>query len=139
MKAGPVLAAALAFLFTAGCASLTVPGRKLAAADGLYQTGKYAAAAAAYRKLLQEGAGPAAAGARFGLASALAAADNPQRNYAQALREFEEFLKLHPAHPKARQARDWRQALRALDQAVKSLDELRRLDMSHEEKRKGGK
>lgn len=138
MRTGPALAAC-AFLFMAGCASLSAPGRKLTAADDMYGAGKYGAAAAAYRKILQEGPGPVAAEARFGLASALAAADNPQRNYAQALREFEEFLKFHPNHPKARQARDWRQALRALEQANKSLDELRRLDVSHEQKRKGGK
>lgn len=137
MRTGPVIAAAFAFLFlSAGCASLSAPGRKLAAAKDLYEAGKYSGAAAAYRKILQEGPAPAASEARFGLAATLAAGDNPQRNYAQALREFEEFLKLHPAHPKARQARDWRQVLRALEQVNKNIDELKRLDISHEEKRK---
>ena len=137
MRTGTAIAAAFAFLFlSAGCASLSAPGRKLAAANELYEAGKYGGAAAAFRKIIQEGPGPAAAGARFGLAATLAAGDNPQRNYAQALREFEEFLKLHPGHPKARQARDWRQVLRALEQVNRNIDELKRLDISHEEKRK---
>jgi len=139
MRTSASIAVSFAFLFlSAGCASMSAPGRKLAAANGLYEAGKYGGAAAAYRKIFQEASGPAAAEARFGLAATLAAGDNPQKNYAQALRAFEEFLKLHPGHPKARQARDWQQVLRALEQVNKSIDQLKRLDISHEEKRKKG-
>lgn len=130
-------AAAAAFLLLAGCATLSAPGRELSAAHGLYSAGKYSGAAAAYRKIIQAYPGTnAAADARFSLAETLAAADNPQRNYGLALRELEEFLKLHPRHPKARRARDWRQVLRTLDQLNRSIEELKKLDVRHEEKRK---
>jgi TolA-binding protein len=77
-----------------------------------------------------------AAEARYSLALTLAFYDNPQKDYPQALQEFEEFLKLYPDHEKAQEAQNWRQVLKILDHLNKSIEELQQLDIKHEEKRK---
>ena len=132
-------------LAVAGCGLVTQAGRDLANADALFEKGKYAEALDLYRKTLSL---PHSAGrdaeARFAIASTLAFYDNPQKNYVQALEAFEEFLKRHPNHEKAAEALNWKHALKTLveetrecEHLKKNIEQLKRLDIRHEEKRKG--
>ena len=65
----------------------------------------------------------------------LAYYDNPRRDYAQALRTFEVFLRRFPRHPRAPEARNWRAILTAILELQKNIEELRRIDVMHEKKR----
>ncbi len=127
----------LSLILFSSCAALTVPGREVRSADNLFKEKRYNDAVAAYRKVLRDYPGSSsAADARYNLALALAFYDNPQKDYPQALQEFEEFLKLYPDHEKAQEAQNWRQVLKTLERLNKSIEELQQLDIKHEEKRK---
>jgi TolA-binding protein len=116
---------------------MTVPGREVRTGDGLFREKRYSDAVTAYRRVLHDYPGSSsAADARYRLALTLAFYDNPQKDYPQALQEFEEFLKLYPDHEKAQEAQNWRQVLKTLDHLNKSIEELQQLDIKHEEKRK---
>lgn len=118
------------------CAVMTIPGREVRTADSLFMGKQYNDAITAYRKVLHDYPDSSwAADARYSLALALAFYDNPQKDYQQALQEFEEFLKLYPEHEKAQEAQNWRQVLKTLDRLNKSIEELKQLDIKHEEKR----
>ncbi len=135
----------LCALLMTGCAIFSSgPYADFRNADSLYKEKKYSEAAASYKKALKDSTNPKLiAKARFGLARTLAYYDNPQRDYAQALLEFEEFLRSYPDHEKAADAQNWRAVLKALHEARKendnlnkSIEQLKRLDVRHEEKRK---
>ena len=112
------------------CAVVTKPGRDLSAAENLARDGSYARAAAMYQNVIREHPGSRwEADARFGLGSLLVSHDNPQRNYSGALRQFELFLKLSPQDPRADEARNWRQVL-------KTIEQLKHLDIRHEKRRR---
>ncbi len=116
---------------------MTIPGREVRTADSLFREKQYSNAISTYRKVLREYPdSSSAADARYNLALALAFYDNPQKDYPQALQEFEEFLKLYPNHERAQEAQNWRQVLKTLDRLNKSIEELQQLDIKHEEKRK---
>lgn len=120
-----------------GCASLTPPDRELMVADGLVAQKKYTEAVSAYRTIIKNNSDPEiSAEVRFRLAYILISHDNPQPDYPKALQEFEEFLRLYPAHEKAEEAKTWRQALKTIERLNKNIEELKRLDIRHEEKRK---
>ena len=122
-----------------GCATLANIGRSpdLRAADTLFSERKYGEASAAYRALLRTNSGNStAAAARYSLAYTLAYYDNPQRDYGQALVEFEEFLRLYPDHRKAQDAKNWRQVLKTVETLNKSIEQLKKLDKELEKKRK---
>jgi outer membrane protein assembly factor BamD (BamD/ComL family) len=124
-------------MLLSSCAVMTVPGREVRTADSLFKEKRYNEAVTAYRKVLRDYPGSSsAAEARYRLALTLAFYDNPQKDYAQAQQEFEEFLKLYPVHKKAQEAQNWRQVLKTLDHLNKSIEELQQLDIKHEEKRK---
>ena len=119
------------------CAFLTAPGRQLREADFFFRENKYHDAVARYRTVIRDNPDSSwAADAQFRLAAALAHYDNPQRDYSQALREFEEFLRLYPEHAKVNEAQNWLQVLKTLDHLNKNIEQLKRLDIKHEEKRK---
>ena len=119
------------------CAVLTAPGRELREADAFFKENKYSNAVAQYRTVIRDYPDSRwAADAQFGLAATLAHYNNPQRDYAQALREFEEFLRLYPGHAKTEEAQNWQQVLKTLDRLSKNIEQLKRLDVKHEEKRK---
>jgi len=119
------------------CTVLTAPGRQLREADIFFRENKYHDAVARYRTVIRDHPDSSwAADAQFGLAAALAYYDNPQKDYSQSLREFEEFLRLYPEHAKVDEAQNWRQVLKTLDHFNKNIEQLKRLDIKHEEKRK---
>ena len=112
------------------CAVFTKPGRDLSMAENLVRDRSYARAAAMYQNVIREHPGSRwETDARFGLASLLVSHDNPKRNYSRALRQFDLFLKLSPQDPRADEARNWRQVL-------KTIDQLKRLDIRHEKRRR---
>ncbi|HAR41605.1 MAG TPA: hypothetical protein DCS07_03070 [Bdellovibrionales bacterium] len=137
MKLLSATAALCAIMLLSSCAALTPTGRKVREADGLFQDRKYSDAAASYRRVIREHSGSTStAEARFNLARTLAWHDNPQRDYAAALQEFDEFLRAFPDHALAHEARNWRLVLKTVDDLKKSLDQLKKLDIKHEERRK---
>jgi tetratricopeptide (TPR) repeat protein len=125
-----------AFLLSS-CAFLTGPGRDVHAANELVQNKKYGEAVSLYRKVIRERPDSSmVADARYGLATTLAWYENPQRDYTQALQEFDEFVKLYPGDSRIRDAQNWRHVLRTLHELSKSIEQLKRLDMRHEERRR---
>jgi outer membrane protein assembly factor BamD (BamD/ComL family) len=131
----------------AGCAIFAKkPGPELSAADSFFQERRYTEALTGYRKVLSRPRSSEhdVAAARYAIAFTLSYYDNPHKNYAQALEEFEEFLRLYPNHEKAAEALNWKNVLKTLleekrecEQLKKKIEELKRLDIRHEEKRKG--
>jgi len=83
----------------------------LLAAQKLVQGAKFVDAVSAYRRILQEyPATEWAPDAKYGIALVYASADNPQRDYAAAATEFDQFLSLYPSNKRAAEAKSWRQA-----------------------------
>ncbi len=148
-KTASILLLFLCCCTLANCGALmwTGPGAEFRRARDLFTEKKYTEAADTYRKLLKDSPKSSwAADARFGLASTLAYHDNPQRNYAQALQEFEEFLKLYPGSKKADEAQNWKHVLKIVvetrkenERLTQNIEQLKRLDVRHEEKRRRGK
>ena len=105
---------------------------------------KYLKAIAAYRKIAGESPhSPLAADSLFEAAHLQAFYDNPQKDYAQALAGFDEFLKRFPKHVKARDAKNWRVVLKTIVDTKKenerlrqSIEQLNKLDIRHEERRR---
>ena len=127
-----------------GCAGVFGgPGADVRDADSLAKSKKYTEAVATYQKVLREHPDTSqAADATFNLAVVLSSYDNPRRDYALALQEFEEFLKSYPDHKRAHEANNWRQALKTLMETIKdnerlkkNIEQLKRLDVRQEEKR----
>jgi outer membrane protein assembly factor BamD (BamD/ComL family) len=117
-------------------------------AENLFNQRKYSDAVNAYRKILRASPAPrsaVAANAQYGVAFTLAYYDNPQRNYAQAIQELDEFLRLYPDNARVRDAQNLRFILKSFIDVKKenehlnnSIEQLKKLDIRHEERR-GGK
>lgn len=132
--AATILAAAL---FCSACAPVTRQGRELDTANNLFAEKRYADAMSTYRSVIRNNPDPRTdAEARFRLAYALSFYENPQPDYAKSIQEFEEFLRLYPEHEKAADAKNLRHILRTLERLNKNIEELKKLDIRHEEKRK---
>jgi len=126
----------------------TGPAAENQTAEILFTEKKYDEAISVYRKVLAADPAPSAedaANASFGLAYTRAFYDNPQRNYPQALQEFDEFLKQYPDNARSHEAQNWRSVLKIIVEArkenehlSKSIEQLKKLDIRHEERR-GGK
>lgn len=107
---------------------------------------KYPKAIAAYNKIAASSPqSPLAADSLFEIAYLHAFYDNPQKDYAQALALFDEFLKRFPKHDKSQDARNFRTILKTLldtkkenEQLRESIDQLNKLDIRHEEQRRKG-
>ena len=138
----------IAVILLSGCATTppAVPGP-----DADYQDAavfakekKYLKAIAAYRKIADESPhSTLAADSLFEAAYLLAFYDNPQKDYAQALAGFDEFLKRFPKHAKAPEAKNWHIVLKTIVDTKKenerlreSIEELNKLDIRHEERRR---
>jgi outer membrane protein assembly factor BamD (BamD/ComL family) len=109
-----------------GCARI-IGGQdtELYRAEGLLKERNYPEAITAYREIAKDAASPErAANAQFSLASALAYYDNPQKDYALALQEFDQFLKLYPDDEKAQEAQQWSSLLRMIVELEKENENL---------------
>ncbi len=114
-------------------------------ADRLFQDKKYSDAAEAYDKIVKESpASERGARALYSLALVHANYDNPQKDYAQALQDFDDFLRLYPANEKALEAQNWKFILKTVldlkkenGRLLQSINELKQIDIRHEERRKG--
>ncbi len=123
---------------------LAAPERDMQKAVSLEQDKKYADALTVYRQIVTDyPKSPVAADALFAIARLDAFYDNPQKDYTQALAEFEDFDKRYPEHEKAQEARNWQAILKlVLDtkkenaRLRKNIDELEKVDIQHEEKRR---
>jgi outer membrane protein assembly factor BamD (BamD/ComL family) len=131
-----------------GCIHIWTPTAQvteLQNADNLFDQKKYSDAVTAYRKILKASPAPrpaVAANAQYGVALTLAYYDNPQRNYAQAIQELDEFLRLYPTDSRVSEVQNLRFILRSLidvkkdnEHLNKSIEQLKRLDIRHEERR----
>ena len=110
----------------AGCARI-IGGQdtELYRAEGMLREKNYPDAITAYREIAKETDSPErAANAQFSLALALAYYDNPQKDYALALQEFDQFLKLYPDAEKAQEAQQWRSLLRIIVELKKDNEDL---------------
>ncbi len=135
---------ALAFLVAlSGCAAIL--SGDIDKAESLYQQKKYAEALKSYKQVVAHSlSSRQQAEARYSIALIQASYDNPQRSYSHAVESFDEFLKLYPDHEKADEAMNWKNTLKLLldekrecEQLKKNIEQLKKLDIRHEEKRKG--
>ncbi len=137
----------LAVIWLSGCATTSVvngPERQFQDAAVSVKEKRYKEAVAAYKKIMADSPdSPLAADALFQLALVYAHHDNPQRDYVQATRAFAEFVKRYPDNARAEEAQTWVSVLKAYQELKKkneslgkSIEELKRLDIRHEQKRK---
>jgi outer membrane protein assembly factor BamD (BamD/ComL family) len=142
--------ALLAVILLSGCATTpqipvaTGPETDYQNAAVFAKEKKYSDAIAAFRKIADEKPrSPFAADSLFEAAYLQAFYDNPQKDYAQALASFEEFLKRFPKHEKSSEAKNLRMILKTIVDTMKeneqlrtSIEELNKLDIRHEEMRR---
>ncbi len=103
----------------------------------------YPEALAVYRKIVMDyPQAPLAADALFAIAHLHAFYDNPQKDYAQALADFEDFNSRYPNNEKAQEAKNWQAVLKLMLDTKKenirlhkSIDQLEKEDIRHEERR----
>ncbi len=139
------LAGGCAGLFPSGQDDLTAPGVMSAEAKKMLNEYKYPEAVAAYQKIIQAYPNSEwAANAIFNIATAFVSVQNPQKDYAQALTHFEDFLYQYPQHERAADAKNWRQAIKVVldakkenERLLKNIEQLKQLDMRQEQKRLG--
>jgi len=150
MKRSITVLTLLAF-FAGGCAGLLTGGRekvptlKSAEARQLQKDRKYPESIAAFQKIIEEYPNSDwAANSIYSIATAYVSAENPHKDYAQALIHFERFLNLYPQHERAADARNWRQAIKVIldakkenERLLKNIEKLKELDMRQEQKRLG--
>lgn len=138
MKRSALALMLVSAMLLSACASLTGPWRDVRAANNLVESKHYSEAVAAYRQIIREHPDSSStADARYGLATTLAWYENPQRDYNQALLEFDEFVRLYPDDSRYRKAQNWRHVLRTLHDLSKSIEQLKQIDIRHEKKRRG--
>jgi len=123
----------------------SVEATELQNAGNLLSQRKYREAENAYRKILTSSPAPAAdeaAEAHYAIAVILTYNDNPHRNYAQAIRELDDFLRLHPGDTRVRDAQNLRFMLKTIidikkenERLSKSIEQLKLLDIRQEELR----
>ena len=113
-------------------------------AEDAVQAKQYHEALDYYGKIVsQSPSSPLAADALYEMAVIHTLRDNSHRDFAQALRLFEDFVKKHPDHLKYREAQAWVYVLkytldlrRENEVLKKNIEQLKRLDIRHEERRK---
>jgi len=139
----------IAIILLSGCATgrvVTGPEQQFQAAEVCVKEKKFKEAAATFRKIAADAppASPLAADALFELALVHANHDNPQRDYVQAIQTFEQLIKRHPDYSKIPEAQIWISVLKTVqdlkkenEKLIESIEQLKRLDIRHEERRKG--
>jgi len=137
----------LAILGMSGCATMGAlkgPSKDMDDAALLVREKKFPEAVAVYKKIqLESPRTPLAAEAMYEAALLHASADNPQRDYQQAIRLFEDFLKQYHGNKRAHEARTWISQLKTIQDLKKEnerlkmdIEQLKQLDIRHEERRK---
>ena len=137
----------LAVILFSGCATtrvVTGPEKQFQDAAISVKEKRFKEAAAACNNIMADSPdSPLAADALFEVALINAHHDNPQRDYAQAIRTFAEFLKRNPDNRRADEARTWISVLKTVQELKKqnehlnvSIEELKQLDIRHEKKRR---
>jgi outer membrane protein assembly factor BamD (BamD/ComL family) len=112
-------------------------------ADRFFREKKYSEAIAAYDKIAKDSPrSELGARALYDAAFTRAFYDNPRKDYVLALQGFDEFLRVYPDNERAHDARNWRSVLKMVQELKKenehlinSIEELKRIDIRHEEKR----
>lgn len=138
----------IAVIALAGCVAFkspSVPDEDFQAAAAALKEKKYPEAVSAYKKILAESPqSERSADALFQLAYIQTLYDNPQRDYIKALQSFDEFIKRYSQHEKIQDAENWHAVLRTVldlkkenDRLHKNIEQLKKLDIRHEEKRIG--
>lgn len=138
----------IAVIVLAGCAELKVPSASdedFQAATAAVKEKRYPEAVTIFKNILvQSPQSGTAAEAQFQIAYVQTLYDNPQKDYAKAIQSFDEFIKRYPGHARYQEAENWRFILRTIldlkkedDRLHKSIEELKKLDIRHEEKRRG--
>lgn len=123
-------------IFLSSCAFIT-GNQDISLADALFEKKHYSEATDTYRKFLRENPNSLyASDAQYNLAKILITADNSKRDYVQALHEFETFYKLYPKDVRNLEVQNWIAVLKVLNKRSKSIEQLRRLDVRHEERRR---
>jgi outer membrane protein assembly factor BamD (BamD/ComL family) len=105
---------------------------------------RYHEAVAIYSKIARESAGSRrGADALFAAATARVSADNPYKEYALALQEFDQFIQRYSDNEKVREARNWRSFIKTIidlkkenEQLNGSIEQLKKIDIRHEERRR---
>lgn len=137
----------LAVIWFSGCAATSVvtgPEKQFQDATISVKEKRYNEAVAACNKIMAEAPdSPLAADALFEIALINVHLDNPKRDYVQASRMFAEFAKRYPDNRRADEALTWISVLKTVQELKKqnerlneSIEELKQLDIRHEEKRK---
>ncbi len=144
-----VIALLLALVVSMGCQTVgthqTTTAPMVAEAQKLIKSRKYTDALSTLEQaLLEEKGSEAAPEIKYLIATIHVAADNPQRDYAQAFTEFDAFVHLYPDHERAVEAKNWRQAIKVLldarkenERLHKNIEGLKELDLRQEQKRLG--
>jgi TolA-binding protein len=138
----------IAIILLSCCATghvVTGPEKQFQGAAVCVNEKRYKEAAAAYRKIVADAPGSAlAADALFELALVQAHHDNPHRDYVQAIQTFDQFIRRYPDSNKTAEAQIWVSVLKTVQELKKenailneSIEQLKRLDIRHEERRKG--
>lgn len=133
-------------IWLSGCAITSVPSgpaKEFQEAAVSVKEKRYNEAVAAYKKIAADSPRSAlAADALYEIALVHLFHDNPRKEYEQAIRTFEEFLKFHPDNKRAPEAQNWIYILRTIQELKKnneqlnmSIKELKRLDVRQEERR----
>lgn len=136
-----------AIILLSGCATgrfATEPERQFQEAAVSVKEKRYKEAASLYKKILADATDPAlAADALYELGLVYAHQDNPQRDYAQTVQTFEQFIRRYPDSNRVGEAQAWIAALKTVqelkkenDKLKESIEQLKRLDIRHEERRK---
>jgi outer membrane protein assembly factor BamD (BamD/ComL family) len=103
----------------------------------LVKENKFQEALSAYNKIVTETAPSAlAADVLYEIGLIHAHPDNPKQDYAKAVQAFEKFMKGYPDHDKASEVRIWISSLKTVQELNKQIDQLKRIDIRHEERRR---
>lgn len=137
------------FLILMGCAAFKEASSKvgigpLARGQTLFSRGKYQEAIQAYRRIVHDDPSSSlAAEAQFRIGYTLAYFQNPQLDYGEAVKEFQQVLNQFPESEWADEAKNWIAALsQLLDQRDENqrlqqdLQQLMKLDIESEKRRK---
>jgi outer membrane protein assembly factor BamD (BamD/ComL family) len=138
----------IAVIALAGCATFKVassPNKDYKAATALVKDKKYQEAVTIFKNIIvQSPRSDIAADSLFQIAYVQTLYDNPHKDYAKALQSLDEFVKRYPKHAKLQDAENWRFILRTIlglrkenERLHDNIEQLEKLDIRREEKRKG--